>query len=131
MDLLHHPDYATNPLRVVHRRALDRELGELFVQQPAVHWVEALRAAGVPVSPVLNLAEVVENAQAQARDMFPLLDGRRVTGLPVKMSKTPGKVTTTAPTLGEHTRAVLESVLSLDAMELDRLEDEGILHAGQ
>ena len=126
-DLRDHADFATNPRRAANRHALDRLLQEEFAKNTRHHWVEALRAAGVPASPVLNFAEVVDHAQSQARQMFPMLGRQRVTGPPIKLSHTPGRVTTTAPRLGEHTREVLQSILQLDAMEVDRMEDEGVV----
>jgi crotonobetainyl-CoA:carnitine CoA-transferase CaiB-like acyl-CoA transferase len=53
----------------------------------------------------------------------------RVTGVPVRLSDTPGAVRTPPPRLGEHTRAVLAEVLGLDAAAVDVLIEEGAAKA--
>jgi len=128
MDLLEHPEYATNPLRSVNRRALDAVLGEVFARQPVSFWLERLHAAGVPCSPVQNFADVANHAQSQVRAMFPALPGsQRVTGPPIKFSATPGRVTTLAPRLGEHTREVLAEILELSSATIDGLIDRRVV----
>jgi CoA:oxalate CoA-transferase len=81
---------------------------------------------------VRTLEEVWADPQAAARDMFPVLRHSTaglfpVTGVPVKMSETPGRVRFPAPRLGQHTRAVLHSLLCLDRPTLDRLEAEAVI----
>lgn len=127
-DLLEHPDYVTNPLRSVNRRALDTVLGEVFAQKPMGHWLETLQAAGVPCSPVQNFADVAAHAQSEVREMFPVMEGmQRVTGPPIKLSATPGRVTSPAPLLGQHTREVLKEVLGLNAALIDGLIERHIV----
>ena len=101
-DLEHHPDYATNTLRVRHRAAIEGLLTDVFRQQPAAHWLQLLQAAGVPCSLVRNLREVVEDRQSAFRGMFPMVDHpaigpHRVTGPPIKLSGTPGGRSLPAP----------------------------------
>jgi len=49
----------------------------------------------------------------------------RVTGVPVKLSATPGAVTLPPPLLGEHTAQVLTGWLHMSATEVDRLRQAG------
>jgi len=51
-------------------------------------------------------------------------------GLPVKFSRTPGKVRAGAPIYGEHTRAVLREY-GFEAAEIATLEQEGAVIAAQ
>lgn len=51
----------------------------------------------------------------------------RVTGPAIKLSATPGRVTTAAPELGEHTVAVLSDLLGIDDAEMDRLAAAGVI----
>jgi crotonobetainyl-CoA:carnitine CoA-transferase CaiB-like acyl-CoA transferase len=51
----------------------------------------------------------------------------RVTGVPVRLSETPGAVRTAPPRIGEHTRALLGELLALDEKELDRLAAAGVI----
>ena len=89
-------------------------------------WIERLRAAGIPCSPVRNFEEVAQDPQTEFRQMFPEIESHgygkhRVTGPPIKLSATPGRATTAAPALGEHTSAVLSDLLGMDDAEIERL----------
>lgn len=130
-DLADHPDFATNRLRVRNRPALELVLAEVFRQRPMSEWIDKLSAAGIPCSPVRTFAEVLEHPQTAVRQMFPEMEGSyRVTGTPVKLSETPGRVTTPAPALGEHTSAVLSELLGLDEEELQKLAELGVVRQG-
>jgi formyl-CoA transferase/CoA:oxalate CoA-transferase len=132
LDLEHHPDFATNPLRVKHRATMEAILTETFRQRPAEEWLDLLRSAGVPCSLVRNLREVVEDPQSAYRGMFPVLDHptigpHRVTGTPIKFSETPGGRSTPAPLLGQHTRLALAELLGLDESTIADLSRRGVV----
>ena len=130
-DLEAHPAYATNPRRVENRHALEAILDGVFKERTMQEWVDLFHAAGIPCSPVRTFAEVVEHPQTALRDMFPMMEGpagpHRVTGTPIKMSETPGRIGATAPELGEHTGMVLSELLGLDARQLDSLAEGGVI----
>jgi crotonobetainyl-CoA:carnitine CoA-transferase CaiB-like acyl-CoA transferase len=126
------PRYATNPLRVENRASLEPLLLDLFRRRSSREWLETLAAAGVPCTPVCTLDEVCADPQAEARDLFPTLPHptagpSQVTGVPVKMSESPGRTRFPSPLLGQHTRLVLHSLLCLDSATLDRLAAEKII----
>lgn len=130
------PRYATNPQRVQNRRTLEPLLAKIFRQATCAEWVSRLSRAGVPCSPVRTFEEVRADPQAIVRQMFPVLTQSSagnvtVTGLPVKLSATPGRIRFAAPGRGQHTRAVLRSLLCLDEAALDRLESEGVIGGGR
>jgi crotonobetainyl-CoA:carnitine CoA-transferase CaiB-like acyl-CoA transferase len=64
--------------------------------------------------------------------MFPSLDHskagkHRVTGTPVKLKDTPGRVSTAAPLVGEHTRETLKTLLKSNDREIDDWIARGIV----
>ena len=68
--------------------------------------------AGVPCGPVLDIAQVFADPQVLAREMLvelphPELGTFQTTGLPVKLSRTPGAIERRPPLHGEHTDEVL------------------------
>jgi CoA:oxalate CoA-transferase len=126
-DLADHPDYATNALRVAHREILEPLIGEIFRANTSSYWIEKLGARGIPCAPVRTIEEVANSPQAAVREMFPTVEGFRVTGPPVKFSETPGGVNRRAPRLGEHTREVLKELLDLDDAALDKLAATGVI----
>jgi crotonobetainyl-CoA:carnitine CoA-transferase CaiB-like acyl-CoA transferase len=115
-DLIGHPDYHSNPLRVQNRRALEPLLEGIFRSRSAAHWIGLLSRAGVPCTVVRNFKEVVEDEQTGARNMTPVVQHAvagpvRVLGVPVQLSLTPGRIASASPVLGADTAAVLEDLL--------------------
>ena len=94
--------------------------------------VELLEEAGVPVGPVLNLEEVLENPQAEAREMFVKVDhpaaGKMTQpGFPIKFSETKGDLSKPSPLLGEHTEEVLSGLLGFSDERIKKLKNSGIV----
>ena len=126
-DLTNHPDFATNPQRVINRPALEKILATVFKQRPMAEWVERLRAAGIPCSPVLNFEEVAQHPQSQVREMFPVVGPQRITGTPIKLSATPGSPGDVAPNLGQHSSELLQELLNLTPQAVASLLAAGVI----
>jgi crotonobetainyl-CoA:carnitine CoA-transferase CaiB-like acyl-CoA transferase len=130
-DFERHPDYATNSLRVQNRRTLEPLLEEIFGKRPAEHWIQALRAHGIPSSLVRNFREVVEDRQSQFRNLFPTVPcsvgTQRVTGNPIKFPGSPSPREAPAPGLGEHTKQALRELLNLDDAAITGLAGHGVI----
>ncbi len=131
-ELTAHRDYSSNALRVKNRGKLEDLLIDIFRQHTADEWVSRLHGVGIPCSPVRHIGEVFASAQLEARGMFPMLEHATsglfpVTGPPVKLSETPGRVSIAAPQLGEHTRAALRDLLGLSEAELDGLASNKVI----
>ncbi len=124
--------YESNAVRIQHRDTLEPLLAGIFRERPAAEWIARLQEAGIPCSLVRDFREVAEHPQSGVREMFPVLDHpaagkHRVTGTPVKLSETPGRPSTPAPLLGEHTRRVLREIFALDDGALDELAARGTI----
>jgi formyl-CoA transferase/CoA:oxalate CoA-transferase len=117
--------------RMKNRPALFAALEEVLASEDVAHWVEVLNAAGVPAGPVLGLAEVFADPQVLARKMLvrlphPERETFLTTGLPVKLSETPGAIRRAPPLHGEHTAEVLrEAGYGPDALEA--LAKDGVI----
>ncbi|HLJ46975.1 MAG TPA: CoA transferase [Bryobacteraceae bacterium] len=132
-ELASHPDYANNALRVKNRGVLEPLLIEIFLGATSEEWKTRLNAVGVPCSPVRTIPEVTQDLHAAFRGMFPVLDHSgagefRVTGVPVKLSGTPGRIEAGAPLLGEHTRQSLQELLGLTPEVLAELTAASVIH---
>jgi len=115
-DLIGHPDFHSNPLRVQNRRVLEPLLEGIFRSRSAAHWIELLSRAGVPCTLVRNFKEVVDDEQTGARNMTPVVQHAeagpiRVLGVPVQLSETPGRIASASPVLGANAAAVLDELL--------------------
>lgn len=111
-ELLENPRFATNEKRMRHRDALTESINERLRRQVTAHWLRIFENVGLPAGPVLDVLQMHADPQVRARDMVTRVPhqtlGEQTTlGLPVKFSRTPGRVASGAPTLGQHTRALL------------------------
>jgi crotonobetainyl-CoA:carnitine CoA-transferase CaiB-like acyl-CoA transferase len=123
--------FATPRARLTHRDALTVEIETTLATRSVTEWVERLNAAGVPTGPVLDMAQVFADPQVLARQMLvelphPQRGTFKTTGLPVKLSATPGAITRRPPLLDEHTDEVLHE-LGLSDGELNALRAGGVI----
>ena len=111
-ELLKDARFASNAERMKNLPALTAAL-EPHIENWRTHeLLAALDKAGVPCGPINSIADMATDPHTRAREMVVELEhpraGRtRALGLPVKLSRTPGKVTRPAPLMGQHTREVL------------------------
>ncbi|MBA4215670.1 MAG: CoA transferase [Polaromonas sp.] len=74
-DACDHPEvsrdarFSTNPARVEHRAILVPLLTDWTLQRDTADWVQRLDVAGVPCSPILDIAQVMEHPHVAARGM--------------------------------------------------------------
>ena len=85
-ELATQPRFKTNVDRMTNNVALKAELESALKTQPAAHWLKVIDAAGVPVAPLLDIAEAAEHPQTKARNMVIEAGGIRMPGNPVKIS---------------------------------------------
>jgi crotonobetainyl-CoA:carnitine CoA-transferase CaiB-like acyl-CoA transferase len=126
------PRFRTNADRVGHRRQLSALLEPVILQKTTQEWIDQLRQNGLPCGPIQTVGQVCEDPQIIARDMIVPLDHPtagpiRVTGVPIKLSETPGEVHSAPPTLGQHTAEVLVDWLQMKSTEADALQQEGVV----
>jgi len=126
------PRFRTNADRVGHRRQLAALLEPVILQKTTQEWIDQLRQNGLPCGPIQTVGQVCEDPQVIARDMIVPLDHPtagpiRVTGVPIKLSDTPGEIHSAPPTLGQHTTEVLGDWLQINATEAEALHQDGVV----
>ena len=131
-DIKEDPKFAINKDRVDNRLELQEILDAFFAEKTVGETLDTLRGAGIPCGPINNLEQVLNEPQILAREMVvdvdvPVAGPTKVTGVPIKLSETPGAVRTPPPTLGQHTDEVLESVLGMDEAQRNTLREEGVV----
>jgi crotonobetainyl-CoA:carnitine CoA-transferase CaiB-like acyl-CoA transferase len=125
--------FASNATRMANLPALVATLAPLLRRRSSTEWLKRFEAAGVPAGPVLDVAQMHADPQAQARKMVvevphSRLGKTKTLGAAVKFSATPGGVRRGAPVLGEHTREVLHEYGYADA-QIDALAKTGVVIA--
>lgn len=106
------PRFLTNPKRVENHDALFPILNEIVKTRTTAEWLAALERAEIPAGPILDLEAVLNLPQIRAREMVvevdhPSIGKLKLSGIPVKLSESAGRITTAPPLLGQHTDEVL------------------------
>ena len=132
LDLVSDERFATNASRTTNHDQLHPILAEIMRRRTTDQWIEGLDALGVPCGPINTIDKVVNHPQILAREMIAkvshdITGSVEVPGVPIKLSKTPGQVTTPAPALGEHTAKILTGLLGKSPETVDKLEQEGVV----
>ena len=114
-ELLADPHYSTNSERLLHRDALSQRINDVTCLRSVAHWITAINNAGCPCGRVMDLAEVFEDPQILAQEMVidvphPGHGSVRMTGFPVKLSRTPAGIQRPAPDLGADTEDILSNL---------------------
>ncbi|OIO32243.1 MAG: hypothetical protein AUJ18_05050 [Candidatus Hydrogenedentes bacterium CG1_02_42_14] len=137
-ELINRPDlksderFTTNPKRVACRNILFPILSEIFSTRSTAEWITLLEKAGIPAGPIFTVEEVLEHEQTKAREMVVAMEhpkaGRiRLTGIPIKLSDTPGKIKTPPPVAGQHTEEILRNVLGYSKEKIEELRKSGAI----
>ena len=114
------------------RNELDGHIEAWTLGSEPYELTERLQAAGVAAFPSLSNRGVVEDPHLNARGFFeewdhPEVGRRKYDGMLFKMNKTPGKITSRAPNVGEHNDYVFGEILGLSQEEIDKLTEEKVI----
>lgn len=127
------PAFATAARRRARRTELDAAIGQVTREWEAEKLADALAEVGVPASPVQDADDLLHrDPQLRARGHFVRLDhpvmGRSVySGIPYRLSSTPGHLRSPAPLLGADTHDVCTELLGVSEPEYARLAKEGVV----
>lgn len=125
------PRYLRNSDRVDHADALIEIMMPHFLEKTTDEWETLLVAKGFPCGPVMTFGEFFDLPQVAAMDMRTKVEHDTIGaidlgGVPIHLSGTPGAVQSAAPTLGQHTDAVLAE-LGLSSDAISRLKADEIV----
>jgi CoA:oxalate CoA-transferase len=131
-ECLQDPRFQNNGLRVKNRQALIAILENKTKAYKLKDLQKILDDAGVPNGPIWSVDRVLTAEQTYALEMVKEIDhptcGKiKVTGVPVKLSQTPGAVKLPPPTLGQHTEELLMGILGYPKVAVEKLRREGAI----
>lgn len=112
-ELARDPRFKDDISRADARDLIDREMINWCGARTSAEAIAELERARIPCGPVLSLDQVLANEQVRARGLLEPVEypGSEkpipLASTPVRLSLTPGKIRSRAPTLGEHTEEVL------------------------
>ncbi|KAJ9615874.1 hypothetical protein H2200_001951 [Cladophialophora chaetospira] len=124
--------FITNDVRVKNRQVLEDMIEEITKTKTTKDWLSVLEGSGMPYAAINDVKDTLEHEHIQARGMVTEVDHAscgtiKVVNHPVKYSESVAGVRTAPPSLGEHTDEVLTQVLGVDAREVERLRQAGVV----
>jgi crotonobetainyl-CoA:carnitine CoA-transferase CaiB-like acyl-CoA transferase len=131
-ELAEDPRFATNEARVANVEELDAIIGDWVRARTRDEAMEVLLRHDVAAGPVMGIRELMDDPHLAARDAIPTVEDPelgplRMQGVLPSLSLTPGAIESAGPTLGEHNEEVYGHVLGIDAQELGRLREAGVI----
>lgn len=131
-ELADHPKFATTAARRTYQAETAAIIQGWTSERTKAEVVNTLAEGGVPAAPVNNVAEMVADPQIQAREMFvelehPIYGPVKITGTPLKLSETPGRVERLAPLPGEHNEEIFVGLLGHTKEDLARWQEEEVI----
>jgi len=131
-DIEYDQRFATNPKRVENRDELFPIIQKIIQEKTAEEWLKLFDEHGIPSGPILSVDKVLTHPQVLARDMVVEIPHRKagnikLTGIPVKLSDTPGSVKLPPPLLGEHNEEIFTGILGYNKEQIDSFRKEKII----
>lgn len=136
MHLVGHPEvidepwFATGVGRAEHGDLLDGYVSAWIAARTRDEVVDAFEKAEAAIAPIYDVAQLMNDPQAIAREMFPTVEDPtlgpvRMQNVLFRMSATPGAIRTTGRALGADTDEVLSPFVSPD--RLQALKERGVV----
>jgi formyl-CoA transferase len=130
-DLVGDPRYSTPAARLTRLEEVYALVEAWTMQYTKFEVMEKLNAIDVPCGPVMDTADLVQDAHLRARDMIvevshPQRGTFLTVGCPLKLSDSPADIVA-SPLLSEHTDEVLREVMGYDKDTVEKLRQEGVI----
>jgi formyl-CoA transferase len=130
-DMLSSPDFKGGKKRAENRKQLNAAIEEALRKKTSADWIEILNKAGIPCGPIYNVGEVFADPQVRYLGIatpveHPKLGRYDVLANAAVLSRTPARVATATPEIGEHTDEILKE-LNYNAAEIAKLRQGGVV----
>lgn len=131
-ELINDPRFDTPHARTANHAELEPLLNDALMQRTTAEWIREFDEIGLPCGPLNNIPQAAALPQIEAREMLVEVDHPQIgkiplANTPVKLSRTPGGIKGTSPSLGQHTDETLHSLLGLSDEEIARLREAGVV----
>ena len=118
--------------RIEHRDEIDQAIADWVGRRDNVDVLAAFDAVGATAGPVYSAADIAADPHFAERGSVvsvdhPTLGALRMQGLIAQLSRTPGRIRSPGPSLGEHNDDVLRDQLRYPQDVLDELTEAGVI----
>lgn len=125
-----HPNYATNAARREYRAEIVERIGSELRQKPRSYWLDLFSRHRIPAGPINRVDEIAKDEELLASGFFQTVDdGERSVpqvGLGIRINGSSDVIRTLPPTLGQHTKDVLNE-LDIPQDEQEELRKSGVI----
>jgi crotonobetainyl-CoA:carnitine CoA-transferase CaiB-like acyl-CoA transferase len=104
------PRFMSFQARFENREALEELTRNWISSRPSAEVISIIDAADAAIAPVYSMQQVIEDPHFIERESFTRVDGILMQNLVARMSKTPGKINSVGPKLGEHTEEIVDEL---------------------
>ena len=130
-DMLASPDFKGAKKRAENRAKLNSALNESLAKKTSAEWIEILNKAGIPCGPIYKIDEMFADAQVKHLGIatpveHPKLGRYDVLANAAILSRTPARVASATPEIGQHTDEILKE-LNYNAAEIAQLRQGGVV----
>ena len=116
-DIANDPALAQNPGRVIHQQRIDDALSGWCAAHTSTEIIDRLETVKVPVGPIYNVADMLEDPHYNARGLFETveIDGEplKIPAIMPRLSDSPGGTEWPGGDVGAHTHEVLSELLGM------------------
>ena len=132
-ELSNDPRFSDNAKRVENRTELANILNSKLSSKPISHWMTVLQEAGLTVTPINTIEDVLKDPQAQARNSIWKVQHSSLGEIDLlgsalqHLSRTAATPQGHPPLLGEHTYEILEAVLGMSKEEIKKLSESEVI----
>ncbi|WP_353141232.1 CoA transferase [Limnohabitans sp.] len=123
--------FSSNPARIAHRALIETMIAEEILHWHCDELILALRSKGVPSGRVNTVSQALADEHALVRGMVAQVTRAglefKTLGIPLQLFGTPSSIRLAPPSLGQHTREVLQDDLKLTDSEIADLYSLGVV----
>lgn len=126
------PKFNTHKARGENQAEIEGLVGEWVKVTNAQDVLDLMDKYGIPAGPVYNMEDIANDAHFHEREMIQQVDDKdmgpvHMPGIVPKMSKTPGQIKWSGPSIGEHNEEIFLQYLGLSEDEYKTYKAGGVI----
>jgi crotonobetainyl-CoA:carnitine CoA-transferase CaiB-like acyl-CoA transferase len=125
------PTFKDNTARREYRAEIVQKISAILTTQTRAYWLELFAQNRIPAGPINRVDEITKDAELLAQGFFFQTEGAAgalpQVGLGIRMGERTDVLRRAPPVLGQDTEAVLREWLGMDAIEIQKHKDAGII----
>jgi formyl-CoA transferase len=130
-DMLADADFKGGKQRAANRAKLNAAIEAALLKKTSAEWIDILNKAGIPCGPIYKIDQVFADPQVKhlgvaAPVEHAKLGRKEILANAATLSRTPAKVVSATPEIGEHTDEILRE-LEYSQQEIDKLRTGGVV----